>query len=122
MCAGDSITYESVTLDGFTIPHKPYYEHDDLRCEMCHDWRVIFGDIRNGRMDGTHTAHPHEAKHIVILSIGSKKYPTLACDACKCAGIGAVAIKWGWDGSVPLNHYRMMRQWNRPNACAYSEC
>jgi len=115
-------TEESVSLDGHTFPHKTQYDTRGLQCELCHDWGVIYDDIRFGRMDRVHTVHPHAATHIVILSIGSRKFPNLACDECNRAGLGAVAVKWRLDGSVPLSRYRMMREWNQTYACAYSEC
>ena len=122
LVTGQHSTGENVSIDGLTMPHKTHYESGDLLCELCHDWGVIYGDLRFGRMDRTHTVYPKKAKHIMVLSIGSRKFPHLACDACNDAGLGAIALRWGLDGSVSLDRYRMMRGWNRVYTCAFSEC
>lgn len=118
---GDA-TGEYVRIDGHVLEHQTCYESENALCELCHDWGLLYNDVRESRMDGVHTSEPRPATHLVILSIGSKKSPRLACDACKDRGLGAVSVRWGWDGSVDLGRYRLARGWNRASDISYSEC
>ena len=122
MMARRNDTAECVSVDGFTFFHKNCYECEDSLCELCHDWGLIYKNNFYGRLDRVHTVRPYVAKHIVVLSTGSKQFPNLACDTCHRVGLDAVALMWGWDGSVSLTRYRMMRQWNRPSTLSHSEC